>query len=229
MANSNLLNLLLLQTGGQANAEAVVNDMFETIEAFAVGLPVEDVSDTPSVTTDGTCYIVGASPSGDFSAFSEHDVAVRLNGGWVAITPAEGWRATMKTTGNSTAVFTGSAWQHEQDEVQAVVLASPGTSEDVTVFFSEHAITVAEINAVVRGTSSPDVTWTVRHAADRGGAGNEVVTGGTTTSSTSTGDSITSFNDATIPAGSWVWLETTATTGTVAELAVSIRFRRDLT
>lgn len=42
-----------------------------------------------------------------------------------------------------------------------------------------------------------------------------------------TGSEVTSFNDATIPAGRWVWLETTAQSGTVGELSVSIEYTVD--
>ena len=78
------------------------------------------------------------------------------------------------------------------------------------------------------GSATPSVTWTIRHhATDRSNAGNEVVTGGTTTTSTTSGDDVTSFNDATIPADSFVWLETTAQSGTVDELSVSMIYTID--
>lgn len=108
---------------------------------------------------------------------------------------------------------------------KALTLEAPGSSEDTTFFYAANAITISAIHAVVRGTS-PSVTWTIRHGADRSATGNEVVTSGTTTTSQS-GVTITSFNDATIPAGSWVWLETTAASGTVNELSVTIDFAED--
>ena len=104
---------------------------------------------------------------------------------------------------------------------------SPGASEDQGGVFIDDAITVIQLNAVLRGSSTPSVTWTIRHDPDRSAAGNEVVTSGTTTTSTSTGDETTSFNDATIPAGSWIWIETTAQSGTVNELNVSVEYTVD--
>ncbi|KKL68158.1 hypothetical protein LCGC14_2127760, partial [marine sediment metagenome] len=71
--------------------------------------------------------------------------------------------------------------------------------------------------------STPSVTWTIRHhATDRNNAGNAVVTAGTTTTSTTTGSDVTSFDDATIPADSYIWLETTAKSGTVTEIHVTL-------
>jgi len=103
---------------------------------------------------------------------------------------------------------------------------SPTNAEDLTLWFTDVAITVTQMNAVCVG-SSPSVTWTVRHSPDRSAAGNEVKTAGTTTTSTTTGSEVTSFNDATIPADSWVWLETTATSGTITSFTLTIKYTID--
>lgn len=85
------------------------------------------------------------------------------------------------------------------------------------------------MRAVLLGTSNGQtVTWTIRHhATDRSNAGIEVVTGGTTTTSLTSGSDVTSFNDATIPADSFIWLETTAKGGTVTELHITIVYTVD--
>ena len=122
-------------------------------------------------------------------------------------------------------IHDGTSWQiYPLNRSKAITIEDPGSSEDITVFFTKNAITITQMNAVLIGSSTPSVTWTIRHHTDRTNAGNEVVTGGTTTTSVTTGDTITSFNDATIPANSFVWLETTAQSGTVTELHISIRF-----
>lgn len=82
------------------------------------------------------------------------------------------------------------------------------------------------MRAVVKGTT-PSVTWTIRHGTDRSAAGAEVVTGGTTTTSESTGSDVTAFNDATIGADSHIWLETTAKTGTVDWISVTVIYTED--
>lgn len=104
---------------------------------------------------------------------------------------------------------------------KTITVESPTATEDITICFTKDAVTVSEVRAVVRGTS-PSVTWTIRHGTDRGAAGSEVVTSGTTTTSTTTGSDVTAFNDATIVADSFVWLETTAQSGTVEELSVTL-------
>lgn len=109
---------------------------------------------------------------------------------------------------------------------KAITIESPTATEDLSLFFTDDAITVTQLNAVSVGTT-PSVTYTIRHGTDRSATGAEVVTGGSTTTSTTTGDEVTSFNDATIVAGSWVWLETTATSGTVTNVNVTIEYTVD--
>lgn len=110
----------------------------------------------------------------------------------------------------------------------SITIEDPGASEDITIAFTNRAITIMEIRAVLIGASTPSVTWTIRHdATNRSAAGSEVVNGGTTTTSVTAGSDVTVFNDETIPADSFVWLETTAQSGTVTELHVTIIFTID--
>lgn len=106
-------------------------------------------------------------------------------------------------------------------------IENPTSSEDFGGVYFDDASTITKIVAVLVGSSTPSVTWTVRHHTDRSNAGNEVVTGGTTTTSTTTGSVVTSFNDATVPADSFVWLETTAKSGTVNSIHITIFYRID--
>jgi len=110
---------------------------------------------------------------------------------------------------------------------KSITIESPTGSEDISMFFTDVAITVTKIAAVLRGSGSPSVTWTLRHSTDRSAAGNEVVTGGTTTTSTTTGSIVTSFNDDTIPANSYIWFETTAQSGTVDEINLTVKYTED--
>lgn len=73
-------------------------------------LAVEGTSNNPGGSpANGTAYIVGASPTGNFSGFAPKAVAIRESGAWVAYTPAAGWRVDDKSTGNQLR-YSGSAW-----------------------------------------------------------------------------------------------------------------------
>lgn len=122
-----------------------------------------------------------------------------------------------------TLFYTVDSWLYSK----CLTVVTPGASEDVSAFYIDEDITITEMLAVLIGSSTPSVTWTIRHNASRAAAGNEVVTSGTTTTDTTTGDSVTSFDDATIPADSFVWFETTAQSGTVDEFHVTIFYTKD--
>jgi hypothetical protein len=110
---------------------------------------------------------------------------------------------------------------------KSIDIEDPTSSEDISMFYSDEAMTISKMVCVLVGSSTPSVTWTVRHGTDRSAAGSEVVTGGTTTTSTSTGSVVTSFDDATVVADSFLWIETTAQSGTVDEMKITIFYRQD--
>lgn len=93
----------------------------------------------------------------------------------------------------------------------------------MVLFFSTGGLTITQIRSSVFGTS-PSVTFSVRYGTDLSAAGTEVVTSGITVTNTTTGLSTTSFNNATVPANNYVWLTTSATSGTVTQLAVTLIF-----
>jgi hypothetical protein len=98
---------------------------------------------------------------------------------------------------------------------------NPSGSERLVWFKAYVATTVNTISAVLNGSSVPSVTFSVRFDADRSATGTELLTGGRTLTNTTTGvDYVPDV--ATIPAGSWVWIQTTAQSGTVLELAISM-------
>ena len=108
---------------------------------------------------------------------------------------------------------------------KTITIESPTSAEDITFWYTPSAITVVELLAIVQGTSS--VTWTMHHDPNRSAAGNKIVTAGTTTDNTTTGESITSFDDGTIPAGSFIWFESSALVGTPDWFSVTMVYRVD--
>lgn len=107
---------------------------------------------------------------------------------------------------------------------KSITIEQPTNVEDVSMFFTPVALTVSEIRVVLRGSTSPSVSWTVRYGSDRGGVGTEIVIGGTTTVNVTDGDDVTVLDNAVIPADSFIWLETSAKSGTVNALHITIRY-----
>jgi hypothetical protein len=109
---------------------------------------------------------------------------------------------------------------------KSLVIESPSDSENISFFYTDVPITISKMIAVLKGTT-PSLTWSIKHDIDRSGSGNEVVTGGTTTANTTTGNIITVFNDATIPANSFIWFISTAQSGMITEFNVSLIYTKD--
>lgn len=108
---------------------------------------------------------------------------------------------------------------------KSINLPDPTATEKVVLFKADAALTVSSLSAVLPGASGgQSVTYSIRYGADVSAAGTEVVTGGSTVTSVTTGDSPGALTAPSIPAGSWVWLTTTAKAGTVPTLVVSIGF-----
>jgi len=106
---------------------------------------------------------------------------------------------------------------------KSLTIINPTASEKIPLFFTTSALTVTQIRSLVTGTS-PSVTFSLRFGTDVSGSGTEVVTSGITVTNTTTGLSTTSFNNAAIAADRFVWLTTSATSGTVTALHVSVTF-----
>lgn len=127
--------------------------------------------------------------------------------------------------------YNGSNWAPAASAVVAGVaprtlhIESPDDTEDITYFFTNAAITLSELRVVLVGDTSPSVTWTLKHATDRSAAGTTAKSG--TTTAVTSGDDFTTFTDDTIPADSFVWLETSAQSGNVYEMSLTLYFNED--
>lgn len=92
-----------------------------------VGASVVGVANAPATQTEGTRYIVGASPSGAFSG-NAGALAVYLGGGWQFYQPKAGWTVFHAGLGVEY-VFDGSTWRAakvEQGDAPFLSVSSPG-------------------------------------------------------------------------------------------------------
>jgi len=109
---------------------------------------------------------------------------------------------------------------------KSIIVEGADNSEDLSFFFTDIPLTVIKIRAVLVGII-PSVTWTLRHGTDRSAIGTELILAGTTTTEVTTGVDVTIFNWPNIPANSHVWFETTAKSGTVESLILTLFYNED--
>jgi len=134
------------------------------------------------------------------------------------------------TLGYSYLRATGASGVPEFQELmfeKTITVEDPTSSEDIGIHFFHLAVTIREVHAVVVGSSTPSVTIEPTHHTDRSNAGNDLLSSATAITNTTTGQTLTTFDDNTLPANSFLWLETTAQSGTVDELQVTFRYTFD--
>ena len=115
---------------------------------------------------------------------------------------------------------------------RSITIEDPTTADDIGWFRHESAYTITEMVITIVGSATPSVTVDLHHSTDRSAAGAAVIT--TPTASTAAGNSaettghvISSFNDATVPLDSIMWVEIDAKSGTVDEVNITIYATED--
>lgn len=113
-------------------------------------------------------------------------------------------------------------------KTRSLTISNPGASENLFCFKMEQRdVTITKITAVLQGSSSPSVTWSIQHGTDRSQAGTTVVS--TTTNvgngGTTTGHVVTSFSDPTVASTEFVWVTTSAYAGIVNALHLLIDYK----
>lgn len=109
---------------------------------------------------------------------------------------------------------------HRRRFERSVQIASPSATRRM-LFYTERALTLLDIWAVVRGTT-PSVKYFIKWAVDLEGVVLAAVNPGVTVTNTTTGAAAGALDNSAIAAGSWVWIQTDNESGTVDELAVTV-------
>ena len=100
-----------------------------------------------------------------------------------------------------------------------VSIESPTSGQTKTLMYNFSATTVSVVRAGISGGTS--VAYSVYHDTARNGSGTTIAAETTTNAA---GGSTPTIISASVPAGSWIWVETTTVTGTVNEFNLSIEF-----
>lgn len=118
-------------------------------------------------------------------------------------------------------------WYTPVSSPKTINIESPTSSEDASFWRTPVAITVTSVVGVLRGSATPTVTVSLMHNTNRSSAGLNVFAAARAVTSTTTGDTLTLGGDVTIPANSFIWLESSAQGGTVLELELDMYFTVD--
>lgn len=108
---------------------------------------------------------------------------------------------------------------------KSISIIDPVATDDITMFFTPVAITITDARSHITGTTN--VVFNINHAATRTGLQLNVFTSNITLTSTAGQSNSSGFNDATIPANSWVWLNVVSVSGTPTAFSTTLIYTED--
>ena len=112
-------------------------------------------------------------------------------------------------------------------ETKGFTIENPTSSESIGLPFTfPYAITIDSVRAVVSG-STPSITFNVAHGVDMSSPSANLFSSGQTVTSTTTGSRLSTFSDNTIAASEWMKFTTSALSGTVSWVVVTMYYHRD--
>lgn len=170
MSNSARLQLPYIQTS-QAQKEVTHNAALNLLDAFTRPTVLEkDKNTPPGSPTTGDCYLVGSSPTGDFTDH-ENDIACYTENGWIFATPFK-WLDVVNEDDDTRYVYDGSAWvpfgllmkdtgeylrvEHLQEDIAGLT----GASVNSTIDIPDRALVIAvnvRVTTAITGATSFDV------------------------------------------------------------------------
>lgn len=142
--------------------------------------------------------------------------------GWIASTDLY---MTVYYDGTTTRYYFTSTFPKTPTLSKSISIPDPVATDDVTLFYTPTAITITNVASHITGTTN--VVFNIGHASTRTGTQLDVFTSDITLTSTTGQTNNTGFNDATIPANSWVWLDAVSVSGTPTLFSATIIYTED--
>jgi hypothetical protein len=103
---------------------------------------------------------------------------------------------------------------------KSLTIAYPVAGDNLTLFYTQTSTTLTQVAAILLGTSSPSVTYSLKYAANRSAAGIAATTSTTVTSTTTA--STATLQNMPIPANNFLWLEVSGISGNPTELSITV-------
>lgn len=128
---------------------------------------------------------------------------------------------TLATTGNATV-----GGYVKTEKARALTIESVTASEEIDLGKYLRAATIERVDVVLRGTGVK-VTGQLYWAPSRDSSGTGLWASNQEWSNTTTGAVSTSFANATMSSSSYLWLETSAVSGTVLSMVMTVFTRED--
>lgn len=208
----------------------------DSIEALSQYTAFDSYIDTVFETVYGNLFFnagigvgVGLGGQIEFNAFASSG---RLQ---YRFGPDQGWYAKLTHAANG-GPFNDGFWPvphsgqiaemiKRREKPKTITIERPAVNNDLTIWYTNEAITITEVESVVRGSFDASGQFAIRHSTNRNLAGTELTTQTISCSNRTTGQITTSFAAPNIPADSWIWIGISGVSGTVTnQLSVSLQY-----
>ena len=188
----------------------------------------------PAATNQGDWFNTTVAGVVDGESFALGDVLVATVDNPSGVTFAGNWARipNISTTDHDVLSNNGGAGSHATIDTRldalelrtkSFTLENPiGSSEILTWFFTDVAITVEQLNFVVSGPGGAQLDVDIQFGATRNAVGTSIITGGETITNMAGGQEVTSFDNDAIPANSWVTFRSNSPLNTPTEIHVSM-------
>lgn len=141
-------NVNLLEAA-QSNAEVSQNSINKLLAiAGSTIIVTSELSTPPGSPSEADAHLVGSSPTGDWSAFDEGDIAIYLDSAWYELDPFTGLGMVRADKDEALYRYNGTAWVESPSSVTTGITAEPsGVQGDVPLVSKINEVTtVASLN-----------------------------------------------------------------------------------
>lgn len=108
---------------------------------------------------------------------------------------------------------------------KAITIERPAVNNDLTIWYTNEAIFITEVESVLRGGFDASGEFAIRHSTDRSQVGTSITTLPIVCTNRTTGQITTSFVSQSIPADSWLWIGVSGVSGiATSQLNVTIQY-----
>ena len=114
-----------------------------------------------------------------------------------------------------------------ENKSKSISLYSPTEFDNITMFYTEESISLNKVVTVLRGGVSASVRYNIRYDQNRSLSGTAITNDDIISDNTETGDILVAFDNSTIPANSFVWLEVLEVTNVVDEFGINLYWGAD--
>jgi len=111
--------------------------------------------------------------------------------------------------------------------IMTMCIEYPTSGDEKGFKHTSSQLIIDKVTVVLVRDANENVTFNIAHGTNRAGTGSDLLTSDHTARSTTAGETISSFSDASVDTNEHIWLTVTGNSGTIEEMCISIECKVD--